>query len=85
MKGNITLSPTIPVTDFFANIKEAVRQVLAEKPSTEDTVMTSREVMELCKISHVTLQKWRDENIIPFKKNGNKITYVKSKVLQVLK
>ena len=67
MNGNITLSPTIPISDFFDSIKEAVRQVMAEKPGNEDVLMTSAEVMKLCQISAVTLQKWRDENKIPFK------------------
>jgi hypothetical protein len=83
-QGNIILSPTIPVTDFFASIKDAVRQVMAEKPNDDDTLMSSGEVMQLCKISHVTLQNWRNANKIPFSKIGNKIFYRKSGVLKAI-
>jgi predicted DNA-binding transcriptional regulator AlpA len=84
-QGNITLSPTITVTDFFASIKDAVRQVMAEKPNTDDALMSSDEVMKLCKISHATLQNWRNANKIPFNKIGNKIFYRKLEVLEAIR
>ena len=84
MQGNIILSPTIPVSDFLASIKDAVRQVLCESANTEDVLMTSDEVMKLCRISHVTLQNWRNANKIPYNKIGNKIFYKKSEVLNFI-
>ncbi len=57
---------------------------MAEDPAM-DLLITSAEVMELCKISPTTLQNWRNENKIPFKKIGNKIYYMKSDVLNALK
>lgn len=84
MQENIILSPTISLSDFFGNIKEAVRQVMSEKANTDDLLLTSEEVMKLCRISHVTLSNWRNSNKIPFSKVGNKIFYKKSDVMNFI-
>jgi hypothetical protein len=85
MDGSITLSPTIPVNDFFAQVKEAVRQVMYEHGAPDqDEVLTSDQVMKMCKVSHVTLQNWRNANKIPFNKIGNKILYSKNEVLKLI-
>lgn len=85
MQGNITLSPTISVSDFLASIKDIVRQVMEETSNADDEeLMTSDEVMALCKISHTTLQNWRNRSKIPYTKIGNKILYSRKEVLNLI-
>lgn len=64
-------------------IKDSIKEALTATPE-QSVLITSSEVMQLCKISTTTLQKWRDNKKIPFTKNGNKIYYNKAEVLQKL-
>ena len=74
----------IPLKDFVSLIETSVRKVLSEKNTKEDVLLNSKEVMELLRISTTTLQHWRDNKKIPFKREGNKIYYSKSDVLKKL-
>ncbi len=42
------------------------------------------DMMELFKVSLRTLQRWRDDGIIPFKKVGGKIYYLSDKVDEMM-
>lgn len=82
MQSNLILS--IPLPEFIAHLKNVVREVMSEKNLKEDKLLTSRQVMELCNVSAVTLQKWRNNNKIPFTRIDSKIFYVKENVLSVI-
>lgn len=82
MQGSIIVN--VPVPEFLSTIESIVRKVLSEKQIDNDQLITSDQVMKLCSISHVTLQKWRNKGKIPFIKVDNKILYSKAEVLKAL-
>ena len=41
-------------------------------------------MMQLFKVSSRTLQRWRDERIVPYKKVGGKIFYLADKVEELM-
>jgi excisionase family DNA binding protein len=79
-----TIQLSLP-PDFFSQVESIVRKVLSEKNTDEDKLLTSEEVMKLLNISITTLQNWRDEGRIPFKRMGNKMLYSKAEILNSLK
>ena len=42
------------------------------------------DMMELFKVSDRTLQRWRDEGVLPFKKIRGKIYYLKQKIDELM-
>ena len=81
MDGNFIL--TTP-TELQSIITDAVKKALNGTSQDTMQLLDSSEVMQLCKISHTTLQKWRNKNKIPFTKIDNKILYKKADVLTAL-
>jgi Helix-turn-helix domain len=65
-------------------VQEAVSNAINGTNNDKEQLLNSADVMQLCKISHTTLQKWRDKNKIPFSKTNNKILYKKADVLTAL-
>jgi hypothetical protein len=81
MAGNIIV--TTP-TELQSIITDAVSKAINGTNSDTAQLLDSSEVMQLCKISHTTLQKWRNKKKIPFTKIDNKILYKKADVLTAL-
>ena len=80
MQDNFILSP-IKIEDLKLLIRQAVLDVINDNTGENNSLLSSEQVKDLLKISHTTLQKWRDERKIPFVKIGNKIFYNKADVL----
>lgn len=55
-----------------------------ERPALESTFYDNVDMMRLFKVSARTLQRWRDEKIVPFKKLGGKIYYIPQKVEEMM-
>ena len=79
MQSNLILS--IPLPEFIAQLENIVRKVLGEQSIKQDKLLTSSEVMELFNVSATTLQKWRNNNKIPFTRIDDKLFYDKEKIL----
>lgn len=68
------------------------RPSFRKKPSQEPGVRRALEskfydnadMMQLFKVSSRTLQRWRDERIVPYKKVGGKIFYLADKVEELM-
>jgi hypothetical protein len=84
MQNNFILSP-ITISEFTSLIESAVRNAIAGIDPNQEKLLTSEEVQSLLKISHTTLQKWRDNRQIPFTRKGGKIFYRKQEILEVFK
>lgn len=83
MEGNLILT-TVSLPQLQTLIESAVTNALKSNDVATSQLIQSSDVMELCKISITTLQKWRDQKKIPFTKIDNKILYNKADVLNAL-
>lgn len=50
----------------------------------ESKFYDNADMMQLFKVSSRTLQRWRDERIVPYKKVGGKIFYLADKVEELM-
>ncbi len=68
-------------------IKSAVAEVLKEKQENNDqqNIMNFKETCEYLGIHPSTLNKWKAENKIPFKRLGKRIFFSREEVLNSLK
>jgi predicted DNA-binding transcriptional regulator AlpA len=77
---NITLSD-LQLTELANKICLTLNLKTSVSNNTNEPVITSNEVLRLCKVSKVTLFAWRKSGKLPHKKIGNKIFYQKNDVL----
>lgn len=83
MQTNQVVIQNVDVHELCKTIANEVIQRL-QNPLLQTESLNSEQVKKLLGISHTTLQTWRDNGIIPFKKIGNKVFYLKSDVLKLL-
>lgn len=81
---NQIIFTAIPLSQLQVIIEAAVRNVFTSNQADTPQLLNSAQVKKMCNISLPTLQKWRDNNKIPFIKEGNKILYNKADVLNTL-
>ena len=74
---------SITVEELKGIIQQTVHEELNKKAGK--TIMNSREVCEFLNISSSTLNKWKAENKIPYKRLGKRIFFNKQEVLAALK
>lgn len=82
MEANIILS--VPLPEFLTAIELTIKKALSDSGATQNRLLNSIEVQELFKVSSTTLQKWRNQKRIPYKRIDNKIYYQESEVLAAL-
>ena len=73
-------------SDLLILIKQSVSEALTEskKIEKEKELIDAKEVIDWLGISLSTLNKWKAENKIPYKRLGKRIFFVKSEVLKAL-
>ncbi len=80
--NNIVLI-SIPIDELKNLIKDAVHQEFSQKKEKE--ILNFKQTYELLQISPSTLNQWKAENKIPFKKLGKRVFFSRSDVLAALK
>ena len=73
-------------SDLLILIKQSVSEALTEskKIEKEKELIDAKEVIDWLGISLSTLNKWKAENKIPYKRLGKRIFFIKSEVLKAL-
>lgn len=68
--------------------RPSFRKKPSQEPSgrraLESKFYDNADMMQLFKVSSRTLQRWRDERIVPYKKVGGKIFYLADKVEELM-
>jgi Helix-turn-helix domain len=70
------------IEDLETIIANAIKRIT--NPLLQVETLNSEQVQKICNVSHTTLQTWRNNGTIPFKKVGNKVYYLKIDVQQIL-
>ena len=65
-------------------LREILNEAIAHQSSDED-LLTSKDVQNLLNISHATLWRKEKEGLIPYSKIGSKKLYKRSDIINVLK
>ena len=70
--------------DYVDVLREILNEAIAHQSSDED-LLTSKDVQNLLNISHATLWRKEKEGLIPYSKIGSKKLYKRSDIINVLK
>lgn len=82
MQNNIVLF-SMDKSEFSSIIKNAIQSELSKKKEKE--LMNFKETCEFLGIHTSTLNKWKSENKVPFKKLGKRIFFNREDVTKSLK
>jgi excisionase family DNA binding protein len=77
----------IEIDHLYSLIKQAVNEVIIKKEESEQTkdLLTFKETCDFLGIHPSTLNKWKAENKIPFKRLGKRIYFQRKEILNSLK
>jgi hypothetical protein len=64
--------------------KELEARAISRTPSDSKEVFTNRQAMDYLQVSRSTLQRWRNERKLPYRKVQGKILYTKADILKLL-
>lgn len=85
MQNELVITPPEKLSQL---ISEAVRKEFLQKPTETrqetNTVLTNRQAMKYLHVSRSTLQRWRQEGKLPYRKVKGKILYTKDDIDQLL-
>lgn len=77
-----------PRHELRAIIAEEVQKLKGGEPTSNPTpekeVYSNRDAMDFLGVSRSTLQRWREDGILPFRKVNGTILYTKNDLLQML-
>lgn len=80
--SNIILTTNEELSSLIQSIVR--KEVERATPQPPETYLDSIQVAELLQVSKVTLSDWRKKKIIPFKKVGTRIRYLRSEIEQFM-
>ena len=66
------------------SFRKKPEQATTVRKAVEKKYYDNADMMQLFNVSSRTLQRWRDEGVVPFKKLGGKIFYLAKKVDQLM-
>lgn len=77
----------IEVDHLYSLIKQAINEVVIKKKESEHPkeLLNSKEACEFLGIHPSTLNKWKAENKIPYKRQGKRIFFQRREILNSLK
>ena len=77
----------IEIDHLYSLIKQAVKEVVIKKEESEhkNDLLNFKETCEYLGIHPSTLNKWKAENKIPYKRLGKRIFFKRSAILNSLK
>ncbi len=81
----IILSP-FTIDELLESFRSVVKEELhlSNQKKQEKELMTTNEICEFLSISLSTLNKWKAENIIPYKKMGRRVYYDRAEVKKAM-
>jgi predicted transcriptional regulator len=64
---------------------QIAEKIIGKTPNTNNELITTQDVLQLCRISKPTLISWRQLGLLPYKKVGRIIYYQKNDVYKLIK
>ena len=85
MKDQLVLARTEDIQKIVSEaVREAVTGIQPISKTPKKEVYSNRDAMKFLGVSRSTLQRWRDDKILPFRKVNGTIMYTKSDLLKML-
>jgi len=65
-------------------VSKAVSGLSSDRKTQEKEVFSNRDAMKFLGVSRSTLQRWREDGILPYRKVNGTILYTKADLLEML-
>lgn len=75
-----------PIYDILEEILKGIKDLSQERDKAfkNDSILTTKEVLELLKISDKTAKNWREKGTLPFYKVEQKIFYKREEIDEMI-
>ena len=86
LKTNIATKEILLLSISLEDLKEIIREVIREElnPKDEKELLNFKETCEFLGCSASTLNRWKAEGKVPYRKMGKRVFFLKSELLSSL-